>query len=210
MTNSVAGLSASSQGTGTQVGGASGPSRFARHSPSLSSSTVGSPVSSTGGSSSGQLTSLVATQLNILLSTIKENNFEVQAEKIRRLVDDNGMEVFTTYFRRLLQSNASTLFPSSGRPPTITDNAGSYQMLVQEMHKLLTDPQQAEKIAQSLDTSEGELFRDFDLATFIDHFRLDPVAKISLVLPCRVATKPDLRSKGGLESKQNLNTSADM
>ena len=138
----------------------------------------------------------MATQLNILLSTLRESNFETQAEKIRNLVDDNGMEVFTTFFRRLLQSNASTIFPSSARPPAATDTAGQYKLLADEMAKISRDPQQAERIAQSLDTNESELFRDFDLSTFIDHFRLNSIAKVALVLPIRTVSKPDLRSKG--------------
>lgn len=103
------------------------------------------------------------------------------------------MEVFTQYFRRLLQSNASAIFPSHARS---AENAGSYQLLVTEMQKILQEPHQAEKISHSLDTSDGELFRDFDLSGFMDHFRLDPVAKVALALPCRTASKPDLRSKG--------------
>jgi len=70
-------------------GSGGGTARFTRQSPSLSGSTAGSPVpfsgpSNTGGS--GQLTSLVITQLNILLSTLKEDKdktkWEAQAEKI--------------------------------------------------------------------------------------------------------------------------------
>lgn len=64
------------------------------------------------------------------------------------------------------------------------------------MQKLLQEPQQADKIAQSLDTSDGELFRDFDLSGLIEHFRFDPIAKVSLALACRTVSKPDLRTKG--------------
>ncbi|KAF2165848.1 hypothetical protein M409DRAFT_67163 [Zasmidium cellare ATCC 36951] len=193
--------SLSSAGIGSAGGGTS---RLARHSPSLSlSNSAGSPASPTGthsaSGSSSQLTSLVLTQLNILLSTIKEDTdrakWETQAEKIRRLVNGSGMEVSTTYFRRLLQSNASTIFPGAPRAPAGQENAGSYQLLLEEMQKLAKDPQQADKIAQSLDTSEGDLFRDFDLATFVEHFRLDPISKTTLVLACRAVTKADLRSK---------------
>ena len=193
-------LSSTSQGGGSAGGGAS---RLARHSPSLSL-TNNSPVSPPAGphsaSGSGPLHSLVSTQLNILLSTLREDKdrakWETQTEKIRKLVDDNGMEVFTTYFRRLLQSNASTIFPGAPRAPAGIENAGSYQLLVEEMQKILKDPLQAERIAQALDTSDSDLFRDFDLSTFVDHFRLDAIAKIALVLPCRSVSKPDLRSKG--------------
>lgn len=180
---------------GSSVGGGGG-SRLARHSPSLSTSTAGSPVSSPGGSSS-QLTSLLVTQLNILLSTLKESNFDAQTEKIRRLVDDNGMELFAIYFRRLLQGNAVTIFPGAARAPAAsTDNAGSYQMLVQEMQKIASDPHQAIQIAEALNTSEGELFRDFDLATFTEHFRLDPISRVAFSSACRLVSKQDIVSKG--------------
>ncbi|KAK3724076.1 CCR4-NOT core subunit cdc39 [Vermiconidia calcicola] len=204
LASSIASLSSASQPGGSGVGGGS---RLVRHSPSLSLSNTTPCVSSTGPHSAGglgQLTSLVITQLNILLSTIKENNFEAQAEKIRSLVDDNGMEVFTTFFRRLLQSNASTIFPGSARPPAATDTSGQHKLLAEEMAKLSRDLQQAEKIAQSLDTNESELFRDFDLSTFIDHFRLNPVAKVALVLPIRMASKPELRSKADAILTNNL------
>lgn len=66
-----------------------GASRFVRASPSLSQTAGGgSPISSShsSGGPPGQLTSLVITQLNILLSTIKEDKdrtkWEIQAEKI--------------------------------------------------------------------------------------------------------------------------------
>jgi CCR4-NOT transcription complex subunit 1 len=64
------------------------------------------------------------------------------------------------------------------------------------MSKILKEPSQANNIAQALDSNDGDLFRDFDLSTFVEHFRLDPVAKVALVLACRGLSKPDLRSKG--------------
>lgn len=90
--SSAAGLSSTAQG-GVGGGSGGGAARFARASPSLSLSTTGSPISSSTQSSglhsaaaSGQLTSLVITQLNILLSTIKEDKdrakWETQADKI--------------------------------------------------------------------------------------------------------------------------------
>lgn len=93
---------------------------------------------------------MVVTQLNILLSTIKDDGdsakWQAQVEKIQRLVEDNGMEVFPQFFRRLLQNNASAIFPSSGRQDTAT--AGNYQLLVQEMQKITVEAQQASKIAE--------------------------------------------------------------
>ena len=111
---------------------------------------------------------------------------------LNQLIDSNGMEVFSKYFRRLLQNNASQVFGTSGRN---TDPNGSYQILVTEIQKLRKDVQQADKIAESISSSEGDLFRDFDLSTFISHFQMDPISRAMLTLACR---KTDLRSKGKL------------
>jgi CCR4-NOT transcription complex subunit 1 len=100
------------------------------------------------------------------------------------------MEVFSKYFRRVLQNNAATIFGTGARN---ADPNGSYQILLTEVHKIRNDAEQAEKIAESISSNEGDLFRDFDLATFISHFKLDSIAKTMLALACR---KTDLRSKG--------------
>ena len=96
------------------------------------------------------------------------------------------MDVFTKYFRRLLTQNAAHVFSGGGRA---ADTGGSYQQLVTEVQKLRKDPEQAGKIAESIDTNEADLFRDFDLPTFMSHFQLDPIAKTALALACRSASK---------------------
>ena len=104
------------------------------------------------------------------------------------------MEVFSKYFRRLLQNNASQVFSTPGG--RTADANGSYQILVAEVQKLRKDPDQAAKIAESIDTTEGDMFRDFDLSTFTSHFQLDPISRTALALACRSANKADLRTKG--------------
>lgn len=103
------------------------------------------------------------------------------------------MDVSSVYFRRLLQSNASQIF-SNNAARTAQD--GSYALLVGEMQKLARSHEQAYKVADALDTSDGDIFRDFDLSTFMDHFRLDAVAKMTLALACRTVSKQDIRTKG--------------
>lgn len=110
-----------------------------------------------------------------------------------KLVSSNGMEVFSKYFRRLLTGNAPQIFPGVNKS---VENAGNYPLLVQEMQKVASDIEQAQKIAETVDTSEGDIFRDFDLSTFLDHFRLDPVVKVSLALAFKLTSKSDLRAKG--------------
>ena len=105
------------------------------------------------------------------------------------------MEVFTKYFRRLLQGNAAQIFNTTGRP---VDSAGSYQILVGEMQKITQDHQQPYKIAESIDTQEGDLFRDFDLSTFMEHFKLSSISKTILAIAIKSVMKADLRTKGGL------------
>ena len=102
------------------------------------------------------------------------------------------MEVFSKYFRRVLQNNAAQVFGTGGRN---TDPNGSYQILVTEVQKLRKDPEQADKIAESISSNEGDLFRDFDLATFVSHFQMDPLSRAMLTLACRMTV---LRPKGKL------------
>lgn len=102
------------------------------------------------------------------------------------------MDVFTKYFRRLVQSNAGVIFPQSAKSAEPT----SYQLLAEEMKKLRIDPDQADKVAASLDTTEGDVFKDFDLSAFLEHFKLDSATRFTLALSLKDAAKPDLKSKG--------------
>ena len=104
------------------------------------------------------------------------------------------MEVFIQYFRRLLQNNASQIFASTARPGDAA--SGTYQLLSNEVQKMNGDVDQAQKIADSLDVNDGDPLKDFDLATFMDHFRLDPIVKMTLALCCKTLAKPDLKVKG--------------
>jgi CCR4-NOT transcription complex subunit 1 len=103
------------------------------------------------------------------------------------------MEVFSKYFRRLLVGNSPQIFPGIKRN---VENPGNYQLLVQEMEKINLDPRQAARIAETIDTSEGDIFRDFDLSTFIEHFRLDALAKTLLASAFLHVSNPDLKTKG--------------
>ncbi|EME41632.1 hypothetical protein DOTSEDRAFT_176891 [Dothistroma septosporum NZE10] len=194
----AASLASLSSGGGSTGGG---PTRFARHSPSISLSTsAGSPVSPPRSASGfpSQISSLLITQLNILLSTLKDDSdrgkWTTQADKIRKLVDDSGMDS-SVYLRRLLQGSASQIFPNTRAAPAGQDNSGSYQMFSEEMMKIAKEPQQADKIAQALDTNEGELFRDLDLSGLVSHFKLDALSQVALLFACMTASKADLRSK---------------
>lgn len=117
---------------------------------------------------------------------------------ILQLVETNGMEVFAKYFRRLLSGNSPQIFPAINRN---VENPGNYQLLVQEMEKITQDPLQASKIAEIIDTSEGDIYRDFDLITFMEHFKLDPLATTLLASAFLHVSKTDLNTKGELHNR---------
>ncbi|KAL3489062.1 CCR4-Not complex component, Not1-domain-containing protein [Aspergillus germanicus] len=201
---SAAGSVAGGGGSGGG-GGGTGSSRGATtFSPLLSGTTVNSPTgfpsdkpgSAAAHASQSSLAKISIAQVFLLLDSITEKEgrekWETKAAQIHKLVESNGMEVFSKYFRRLLTGNAPQIFPGLNKS---VENAGNYPLLVQEMQKVSQDIEQAQKIAETVDGSEGDIFRDFDLSTFLDHFKLDPIVKVALALTFKTANKSDLRAK---------------
>ncbi|POS88132.1 hypothetical protein EPUL_000510 [Erysiphe pulchra] len=142
------------------------------------------------------LTNLVVAQVFFLLSNIKEDKdrtkWEQQAEQLKKLIDANGMEVFQKYFSRLVVGNAYQIFPGVNRQIT---TPGNYSILVMEIRKISQDVEQARKIAESIEMANEDIFRDFDLSTFMDHFKLDALEKTILALAFKAGSKSDLKAK---------------
>jgi CCR4-NOT transcription complex subunit 1 len=109
------------------------------------------------------------------------------------LIDEHGMEVFQKYFSRLVVGNAPQIFPGINRSVA---NSGNYQILVNEVRKVSRDVEQAGKIAESIETANDDLFRDFDLSTFMEHFKLDALEKTVLALAFKSGSRQDLKTKG--------------
>ncbi|KAL5338684.1 CCR4-Not complex component, Not1-domain-containing protein [Aspergillus crustosus] len=195
-------------------GGGTGSSRGATFSPLLSGTTVNSPTgfpsdkpgSAAAHGSQSSLAKISIAQVFLLLDSITEKEgrekWETKAAQIQKLVESNGMEVFSKYFRRLLTGNAPQIFPGLNKS---VENAGNYPLLVQEMQKVSQDIEQAQKIAETVDASEGDIFRDFDLSTFLDHFKLDPIVKVALALTFKTANKSDLRVKADAILANSIN-----
>ncbi|CAJ2504803.1 Uu.00g121970.m01.CDS01 [Anthostomella pinea] len=167
-------------------------------SPSASSPTTGNTNS---------LTKIVVAQVYLLLSTIKEDKdrakFELQIDQLKKLLDDHGMEVFSKYFTRLVAGNAAQIFPSLSRS---TANPGNYSLLVGEMSKISHDLDQAAKIAESIETANEDIFRDFDLSTFMEHFKLDALEKTILALAFKFGSRSDLKTKADAILSTNFPT----
>lgn len=106
------------------------------------------------------------------------------------------MEVFTKYFTKLVHASAPQIFPGLNRPIGGAANPGNYSLLQEEMRKISHDPEQATRISESIETGTEDIFRDFDLSTFMEHFRLDALEKTILALAFKLGNRPDLKTKG--------------
>ncbi|QPG94506.1 hypothetical protein C2857_006248 [Epichloe festucae Fl1] len=185
------------------------------HSPHSSHAGIlsaGASPSTSSPTGTNSLTKIVIAQVYLLLSTIKEDpsdltKFDTQAEQLKKLIDDNGMEIFTKYFTRLVAGNASQIFPGLNRQGT---GPGNYHILVNEIRKISHDADQASKIAESVESGTEDIFRDFDLSTFMEHFKLDALEKTLLALAFKTGSRPDLKTKADAILSTNSTTFMDI
>ncbi|PTD05209.1 General negative regulator of transcription subunit 1 [Fusarium culmorum] len=171
----------------------------ASHSPHPSQAAIlsaGASPSASSPTGTNSLTKIVVAQVYLLLSTIKEDKdrakWELQVDQLKKLIDEHGMEVFSKYFTRLVAGNAPQIFPGLNRP---VSNPGNYHILVGEMRKISHDVDQASKIAESIESGTEDIFRDFDLSTFMEHFKLDALEKTLLALAFKLGSRADLKTK---------------
>ncbi|KAI1472684.1 Not1-domain-containing protein [Daldinia caldariorum] len=166
-----------------------------------------SPSTSSPTAGNNSLTKIVVAQVYLLLSTIKEDKdrakWELQVDQLKKLLDDHGMEVFSKYFTRLVAGNAPQIFPGINRPVA---NPGNYSLLVNEMAKISHDLDQASRIAESIESANEDIFRDFDLSTFMEHFKLDALEKTILALAFKFGSRQDLKTKADAILSTNFPT----
>lgn len=148
-----------------------------------------------GGNSRATKKGALLTKLNLSVRSI---------DLITQLIDDNGMEVFSKYFTRLVVGNAPQIF-GTGRASA---NPGNYPILVNEVRKIAQDVDQAAKIADSIDNSNEDIFRDFDLSGFMDHFKMDALERTVLALAFKQCSRSDLRAKGTVARLSFIRTRA--
>ncbi|KAF3761896.1 Not1-domain-containing protein [Cryphonectria parasitica EP155] len=184
------------------------------HSPHPSQAGVlGAGASPSTSSPTGNygLSKIAATQVSVLLSTLKTKEddpveYENRRKRLNKLLDDHGMEVFTKYFTKLVLASAPQIFPGLNRPTGGAANPGNYSLLQEEMRKISHDANQATKISESIETGTEDIFRDFDLSTFMEHFRLDALEKTILALAFKLGTRPDLKTKADAILSTNFPT----
>ncbi|OAP63421.1 hypothetical protein AYL99_02648 [Fonsecaea erecta] len=151
-------------------------------------------ILSPAASGPSSLSKISATQILLLLDTISEREgkakWDSKREKIQRLLDSNGMEVFAQFFRRTITLNTAAIFQGAK-----DFDQGSYKLLREELEKVASDPEQPSKIAEAIDTSKEDSFRDFDLVTFIQHFFADALPQVILAVAFTKCARVDLRTK---------------
>lgn len=180
-----------------QTGGSHSP-HPAQNAALSASPITGSPTGTTS------VSKIVIAQVFVLLSSIKEEKDDSSKwEQLRKLIDESGMEVFTKYFARLVASSASQIFPGLNRPG---GTPGTYQLLTSEMQKISHDPEQARRIAESIEAGTEDIFRDFDLSTFMEYFKLDALEKTILALAFKLGSRSDLRTKADAILSRNFST----
>jgi hypothetical protein len=103
------------------------------------------------------------------------------------------MDAYVKYFTRLVVNNAPQIFPGLNRAAATSN---TYNLLVQQMRLIAQDDSQARKIAESIESGTEDIFRDFDLSTFMEHFKLDALEKTVLALAFKLGSRPDLKTKG--------------
>jgi CCR4-NOT transcription complex subunit 1 len=113
------------------------------------------------------------------------------------------MEGFSSYFLSLIGGNAAVLFPKTAKG---LPDAGNYSLLVQEMHKVSEDVNQATRIAEAIQSTTDKLIMDhFDLSAFVHRFDLDPIAYTCLLLAFKSDDGVTLSADG--EWPQSFSTS---
>ncbi|KAK4145258.1 CCR4-Not complex component, Not1-domain-containing protein [Dichotomopilus funicola] len=178
------------------------------HAGALSALSAAASPSTSSPTGSNSLTKIAVAQVYLLLSTIKEDKddphkWESQIESLRKLLDENGMEVYTRYFARLVAANASQIFPGQSRPGP---NPGNHHLLVAEMRKISLEFPQARKIAEAIETGTEDVFHNFDLSTFMEHFQLDALQKTLLALAFKLGSRSDLKTRADAILSTNFPT----
>ncbi|KAF8964122.1 Not1-domain-containing protein [Flammula alnicola] len=123
---------------------------------------------------------IVKAQIVFLLSTLTEENFERNQMEIRSLSDQHGIDTYLHFIRRLIVHSQPRLLPT---PPASAFDASTsltFRLLVQETQRLARDPFLADRFRDGVGGGEGDSFRHFDFARFVDRIGLRPLERLVL------------------------------
>jgi CCR4-NOT transcription complex subunit 1 len=137
---------------------------------------------------------IVKAQIVFLLSTLTEDNFERNQLEIRSLSEQHGIETYIHFIRRLIVHSQARL-TATAPPSAAFDSSTSlpFRLLIQETQRLARDPFLADRFREGVDTTEGDVFRHFDLVRFADRVGLRPLER--LVLASSILASPPVTRK---------------
>ncbi|KAH9911414.1 Not1-domain-containing protein [Fomitopsis serialis] len=124
---------------------------------------------------------IVKAQIVFLLSTLTEENFERNQQEIRSLSEQHGVDTYLHFIRRLIVHSTSRLTNAPTPTPFDNSTALTFRLLAQETQRLARDPTLADRFRDGIDKGEGDVFRAFDLARFVDRVGLQPLERLVLV-----------------------------
>lgn len=97
-----------------------------------------------------------------------------------QLSEQHGIETYHHFIRRLIVHSQPRLLPNP--PPSAFDASTSltFRFLVQETQRLARDPFLADRFRDGVGGGEGDSFKHFDFARFVDRVGLRPLERLVL------------------------------
>ncbi|EIN07655.1 CCR4-Not complex component [Punctularia strigosozonata HHB-11173 SS5] len=139
---------------------------------------------------------IVKAQIVFLLSTLTEENFERNQAEIRSLSEQHGVDTYLHFIRRLIVHSQARLSSSAASSAFDPSTALTFRLLIQETQRLARDPFLADRFRDGIDKGEGDVFRHFDLARFVDRVGLRPLERLVLAASIVAApTRKDLATQ---------------
>ncbi|KAF8674211.1 Not1 protein [Rhizoctonia solani] len=132
------------------------------------------------------LLNIVRAQISFLLSSLSDENFERFQTEIRSLCDQHGPESYVGLLRRLI----GTCYPRMGGG----DGGVVQRLLVQEMQRMGRDPFLADRLKDTLERGDGEVFRTMELEKLLERVPLRPLERLVIASVFVTSSRPDLSS----------------
>ncbi|EJT98519.1 Not1-domain-containing protein [Dacryopinax primogenitus] len=139
---------------------------------------------------------VVRAQINFVVSTLSEENFDRNSNEIRSLCDQHGPEVEIHVIRSLIR--VCGLDPAAPLP---------FRLLSQEVRRLARVPSKAGRFREAVERGEGDVFRVFDFSKFVNAVHLSALEKV--ILAAHVAasvSRSDLAIQGKAVFAADFNT----
>ncbi|WBW71015.1 CCR4-Not complex scaffold subunit 1 [Schizosaccharomyces osmophilus] len=147
-----------------------------------------------------KIESIVKAQILFLLSTLREDQYDTKLEQIRQLINKNAPGVYHHFLRRLVQGNSYRIF-GTGKS---SDGLATYKLLLDELKSLTKSWALARRFSDAISGSDSEVFEDFDIETFLNHFQFSPLERTNILIGLTTSIKPSLSKKASALLKEDF------